>query len=56
MPPCISYIEKVKKSKKNMSKIKFMKNKKTSSMYNITMNISSLNGDSLEDGAPGCTT
>ena len=38
-----------------MHKIKLMKHKILSSMHYLTVNISSLNGDSLEYGALGCT-
>jgi hypothetical protein len=39
-----------------MRTIKFMKHKKLSLMHYLTMNISGLDGDSLADGALGCTT
>jgi hypothetical protein len=39
-----------------MCKIKFMKHKKLSSTHYLTVNISGLDGDSLADGALGCTT
>jgi hypothetical protein len=56
MPPCISYKDQVKTNYTNMCKIKFMKHKKLSSMYYLTVNISSLDGDSLANGKIGCTT
>jgi hypothetical protein len=39
-----------------MRKNKFMKHKKLSSMHYLTLNISGIDGDSLEAGALGCTT
>jgi hypothetical protein len=36
--------------------MKFMKHKKLSSTHYLTVNISSLDGDSLADGALCCTT
>jgi hypothetical protein len=39
-----------------MHKIKFMKHKKLSSMHYLTMNISGLDGGSLENGALDCKT
>jgi hypothetical protein len=39
-----------------MHKNKFMKHEKLSSMHYLTMNISGIDGDSLADGALGCTT
>jgi hypothetical protein len=38
-----------------MHKIKFMIHKKLSSTHYLTVNISGLDGDSLENGALGCT-
>jgi hypothetical protein len=39
-----------------MHKNKFTKHKKISSRHYLTVNISGINGDSLADGALGCTT
>jgi hypothetical protein len=39
-----------------MRKIKFMIHKKLSSTHYLTVNISGLDGDSLENGTLGCTT
>jgi hypothetical protein len=39
-----------------MHKNKFIKHKKLSSMHYLIANISSIDGDSLADGALGCTT
>jgi hypothetical protein len=39
-----------------MCKIKFMIHKKLSSTHYLTVNILGLNGDSMENGALGCTT
>jgi hypothetical protein len=39
-----------------MCKIKFMIHKKISSTHDLTVNISDLDGESLEGGSIGCTT